>query len=252
MNLSTDPAPHKNTPAGADKSKFLFDLSFDADVMAGARGDATLADPQLTLLTSEVDAMKAEAYAAGVAAGQQEAADSQQAQMNAMLDILGSKLQTLAHNVTQHSAARDEAMANAIKAIAHKLLPAYAAQNGLAEIENIVSQTITGLRDEPRLVIRVAEAHADGCSTRLPALAKSVAWPGQLIIMADATLGPSDCRLEWADGGLERLENSLWAEVDRLLGKYTAYTGANARAAMTAEYKTKPETPAEGGLNVNE
>ncbi len=249
--MSTDPATHKDSPNTPEKGKFLFDLNFDAEVMSGVLGDAAL-DPKLILLTSELDTLKAEAYAAGVAAGKQEAAESQQAQMNALLDVVGGKLQALAQSTMQQHTARDEAMANAIKAIAQKLLPAYAAQNGLSEIEGIISQTIAGLRDEPRLVIRVADAHADTCAARLPALAKSLAWAGQLIIMADSTLGPSDCRLEWADGGLERLENNLWAEIDRLLAKYTTHSSASARTAMVDEYKTKPETPAEGGLNVNQ
>ena len=247
MNLSTDPSPSKAT----EKGKFLFDLSFDSGVSGRLNGLREETDPMLTIPTSALDAAKAEAYAAGVAAGQAEAAASQQVQMNMMLDVLSTKLQALATAATQMHAARDEAIANAIKAIAHKLLPAYATKNGLQEIESIVAKTLADLRDEPRMVVRVSDAHVDECAERLPNLAKSLAFPGQLIILGDPTLGASDCRLEWADGGLERLENNLWAEIDRVLAKYATHT-ATGRAGLMDEYKTKSETPVEGGLNVNE
>lgn len=251
MSLSTNTGPDK----GQGPGKFLFDVSFDGgdDPYAALRNPA---EAKVNMKVSEFEAAKAQAYADGVNAGKAEAASSQQAQLNALMEMLGTRLQSLATDAAASNAARDETMALAIKAVAYKLLPAYAAQNGLTEIENIVTKTLADLRDEPRLVVRVAEMHVDTCAQRLPELAKTRAFPGQLIILADATLGPSDCRLEWADGGLERLENNLWTEIERALAKY-ARPGSNMRAAQVEEYAhtqnpTDHSTAAEGGIDVNQ
>lgn len=240
--MSTDPTP-------ADKTgKFLFERSFDDERRRGN-------DPKAVLSAGELEAIKAQARAEGINEGKNEANENQQAQLNVLLGKLSGDLQNLAQYSDTQQKTRDEALATAIKAIAQKLMPHYVQANGLGEIEGIVTKTLNDLRGEPRLVIRVAEAHVEACSQRLPEIAKQIAFPGQLIILGEPNLTASDCRIEWADGGLERLENNLWTEIEMVLAKYAPHTGVSTRAAKVQEYeqKTTDVTPShEGGINVSE
>ncbi len=45
------------------------------------------------------------------------------------------------------------------------------------------------------------------------------AYEGKVVILGDADLGPSDCRIEWADGGIERDVRALWEEIDHVLAE---------------------------------
>ena len=89
-------------------------------------------------------------------------------------------------------------------AIAKKILPEFAARNGLSEIEGLLTETIREMAREPRLVVRVAEAQFDAIDERVQAIATQLAYAGKMIVLADATVAAGDCRIEWADGGVER------------------------------------------------
>jgi len=268
MNLSTDQS------SGTGKAKFLFGVSFDNEPVEPTHEPAVPhpVEERLSLSVSEFEAAKAQSYADGVSAGKAEASSNQQAQLNGLLSVIGNNLQGIATRNAENEKTRDEAIATAIKAIAYKFLPNMAESAGFNEIEAIVKKVLAELRDEPRLVIRVADMHVDACSSRLPQIAKQMAFPGQLIILGEPALGPADCRIEWADGGMERLENNLWAEIERLLAKY-APNGANEVAQQVNEYakeaalaapstidttvdagpdNTPTESPIEGGSDVNE
>jgi len=91
------------------------------------------------------------------------------------------------------------------------------------------------LHDEPRLVIRVADAMLDPVTTRLTALAEQQGHTAKLVFIADATLAPADCRIEWADGGAERDIARLWGDIDRAVAN-----------ALRSTSPSAPRTPPEG------
>ena len=47
-------------------------------------------------------------------------------------------------------------------------------------------------------------------------------FAGKLILIAEDNLGPSDCRVEWADGGAERLYERLFAQIEMEFAKAIA------------------------------
>ena len=42
------------------------------------------------------------------------------------------------------------------------------------------------------------------------------------MVLADPQLAPGDCRIEWADGGVNRNEAAILATVEEVVGRYTA------------------------------
>jgi len=104
-----------------------------------------------------------------------------------------------------------------VLAIAKKILPDFTAKNGLQEIEALLGDTIRDMAREPRLVVRVHENIFDTVNERVQALATQRAYPGKVIVLADPEVASGDCRVEWADGGVERSTQSTWNKIQETI-----------------------------------
>lgn len=205
----------------------MFTRKFDMDAASlAAEALRNAPTPMTTMPVAEFEGAKAESFAEGVRAGKAEAQQEQLATLLLLVERVGVTIHELAKATTAKQQQTADTVALAVKAITQKALPYYLEQQGFAEIEKLVVDTLQQLKDEPRLVIRVADQHLDACVKHLNAVATKAAFEGKLVILADSNLGPSDCRIEWADGGLERLQNNLWASIDQALshrvGKHRA------------------------------
>lgn len=194
--------------------KFLFDFSFDAPGGGDARqrGVVTPAEPVFTRL--ELDAATAQARDEGHAAGMAEALSQREQQVSDALSAIAERLGTL---LAEKASADRESERNTIeltRAIASKLFPALLRKGALAELEAIVIQCMHDTIGEPRLVLRVPDAIFEATQERIAPLAASNGYPGKVIILVDETLGESDCRVEWADGGAERDIARSWRDID--------------------------------------
>jgi flagellar assembly protein FliH len=104
-----------------------------------------------------------------------------------------------------------------LRAVLQKAVPALCRKHPLAEIETLVADCLRDSLSEPRIVLRVADTAFDAVQRRLAALSASAGYPGKLVLLADAALGPGDCRVEWADGGAERDLPRLLSDIDAAL-----------------------------------
>lgn len=210
--------------------KYVFGTSFDGT--PGASGKRP------TLFTAEeMAAARAEARAEGEKAGRAAATADRETQAAAALVRLAETLESLG---AAQEAAGGRAADNALQlagALTRKVLPRTAERNGLGEIEALLRETLESLLEEPRVVIRVAEQTLDPLRARIDGLARSAAFPGQLVLLGDPALGPGDCRVEWADGGAERDGAALLALIDEALAR------AGLSAAAPAPRPTPAPTP---------
>ncbi len=183
--------------------KFLFENDFahpdEARKRAAIHTDEDLA------------AARAQSFAEGRAAMQaeQEAADEQE--IFTLLTQLSGAVESLC---TQRRSEIDNAATQAGElalTICRKILPTLSAQNAMTEIEGWIVRTITEMQDEPRLVVRVADAKVEDLQTRFERMAG--AFEGSLVLLGDDELAETDCSLLWADGGAERKLDRLWAEL---------------------------------------
>jgi len=178
----------------------MFDHSFD---------DATIVhrspDRKPVLMKQEqIDALKKESHDAGFEAGRAAGKDEQTAQLAALLATVGANIAALTQNLDALNAEQNAQTRQLVLAIARKILPAFAATNGLHEIDALLTSTIREMAREPRLVVRVAESQFDAVDERIQTITAQLAYAGKVIVLGDATVAAGDCRIEWADGGVER------------------------------------------------
>lgn len=194
--------------------KFLFDKNdFDKDLAEGEKPVFT--EEQLIVA-------KMQAQQQGKLEGAKEASQGLAEQANRSLAAIANACEKL---VAAEEAREVQQMVSATKMamrIAHKLLPQFAERYSLNEIERVISKAIEARRDEPRIAITVPAMHLDALRQEIERLAHEKGFAGKVILLADDNMAPSDVRVEWADGGAERLYERLFSQVEAEFAKAIA------------------------------
>lgn len=234
--------------------KFLFDESFDVDA-PHARQHQIQDDylepepepepelppppPPPTFGEADLAAARAEGYAEGEVAGKsagygqgfvagnnagrqdgyenakREIEATVQARIANALEAIGGGVQHLINEQHAAGAVLSDQPVHIALAIVRKLMPELARRGGLAEVEGMVRACLTDLIDEPRLIVRVAEDTVDLVREHLDEVIGSRGFGAKLMVVGDPALAPASCRIEWAEGGLERDTARLLADIER-------------------------------------
>lgn len=227
--------------------KFLFDtIDFD---------EPEVVDNAPTFSEEQVALAREEGYKQGYAKGHSEGHD---VAARAAYDAVEEKLRVLLDGITlslgQLTSGEDRReMEKCIDAarialhIVHKLMPQLAAQHGLPEIERVISSAIDARRDEPRIAITVTTALLEPLRARIDQLARDRGFNGKLIVIADDSMAPSDCRVEWADGGSERIASRLMMQIENEFSR--AIAGMQGALEPTAHHDNETDTEQQDNNN---
>lgn len=192
------------------RKPFMFDQSFD---LSGLKGQ----EEKKAASYGEADLASAReaAYQQGLVDGRAAAAGEANQQQAAMMQRVERLMQRLSDDVWKVYVQQKQAASDVALTIVRKLLPDYVKKHGMQEMTSAIETCITEMIHEPRLVLRVPDAHFDYMSKEVNAMGERLGYAGKIIVLADATLGEFDCRIEWADGGMERNLNLTWSEIER-------------------------------------
>ena len=161
----------------------------------------------------------AEGHAAGrkdgQAAGRKEAEAAITARIAGALQTVANGVQRLISEQEAGNAARADLPVHIALAIVRKLMPELARRGGLFEVEALVRACLTELIDEPRLVVRVAEDVVDPVREHLDEVIAARGFGARLMVVGAPDIAPGGCRIEWAEGGVERDTAALLAAVER-------------------------------------
>jgi flagellar assembly protein FliH len=215
--------------------KFLFDNDFgEAPQSTPAAGNAKAAPapgksaavappPMFTEaeMQGACDIARRKGEEAGVARGRNEAVAAFDKQVAATLSAIAQQTAAIAKGIAAEAQAAGQSVDLAL-AIVRKLHPALVERQGLAEIEAVLGQCLESLKQEPRLVAYVNSARLDALQERLTQLSASNGFEGRVVLIGDDAMGESDCRVEWADGGVEREAGRIWRAIEEALARYIA------------------------------
>jgi flagellar assembly protein FliH len=225
--------------------KFLFDTRFDAppppppspEPEENAEEEME-EEPAPTFSEEEMNAARQEGFDAGREEGIREAAEATERQIAETLAIIGQRMGAVfaAQQKTAEELQADSIAV--IQALAHKVLPEMSAREGTGEIERLAREILDRLRTEPRIVFTVNDGLAERLQEQLPALAAGMGCSGTVEVIADSSVAPGDCRIDWTNGGAERDTARLIAEIDGIIER----NGGPAPSAVAAQADTAEET----------
>ncbi len=222
----------------ARAEKFLFDTAFDAELQKAGRA---VQDPpgRQSFTADDLGEARTEGFAAGRTAGLEEAAQAIEHAAGEALVTIAERLGTMAAQLAETCEGREQQAVETAVLLLGKLFPELARRNALTEVEALIDQCLAQLRQEPHVVIRIADALLDPLRDRLEEITTKAAFDGKVVLLADDAVAPGDVRVEWADGGAERDSQRLWTEIEHVLERNLG----ESRLGPLVPGDALPETP---------
>lgn len=207
-------------PARPAPTRFAFDRDHARPASEG--------DREAEERAQAIAAARAEGFEAGHLAGRQSAGAAAAAQLAASAEKAAGAAAALLAEVDAALARLRAEAAAATLAAARSLAAHLIDREPLGEIEALLEDCLGPLHKAPHLVLRVRADDVEAMRGRFDALAAVHGFTGRLVILGEPDLGPGDCRIEWADGGIVR-------DFGKALGQLEAALQARFPHAMIAE-----------------
>lgn len=188
-----------------DAKKFLFDTHDFSN--AKTHAEATYSEEQLVTA-------KTQSFDQGKTEGLQEARKQQEERIAGLLQKMSELTERLAQAEARREMEKCVGAAKLALQTVHKLMPKFAARYALPEIEQVILQSLEARKDEARIAVTVPTEHLEALKGRMDAAASARGYTGKVILLADDALPPTDCRVEWADGGAERIYERIIAQIE--------------------------------------
>ena len=223
---------HGRIPDMKAAKKFLFETDFAG---AGKLADSviTLAEHALKLADAE-----AAAHQRGYADAQADAGVESGRRMADALERIAAGL-AIANDGLHAIETRLECEAVEVAvAVARKLAPALIAGEPFAEISALASECFRQLIAAPHIAVRVNDELYASAKEKLEDIVRARHFEGRLVVLAEPDIAVGDCRIEWADGGINRDS----AAADAAIGEAVAgYVSARRNFAATHEMLRRSE-----------
>ena len=189
---------------------------FDEDFAGGGE------KPTITMVEHERRSADAESIAhrkgfeAGQAQARTEAADSIARALNQIADSMARINGALTGIET-----RLEIEAVQV-AVAGKLAPELVAREPLAELSALAGDAFRHLVTTPQISVHIGTDIFDAAKEKLEEIARQRGFEGRLSVHPDAAIARGDCRIEWADGGVNRDTATTLTAIEDVVGRYIA------------------------------
>jgi flagellar assembly protein FliH len=238
MDMFEEEEPKNNSRAmpvyDANVKRFMFERDFEAELRPAPpkpqepvpeqptevlQPDAPVHPPSPMFSAEELHAARMAAYADGETTGLQTAMGSIDSKIARALEQIGAQLPSLQHDREQVVHSVSEEAARLAHAMVARMFPELARRYGLTEIQAVIADCIEQAIDQPRIIIRLHPDLAPFISEKAEHMAMMAGYAGRLSVLPETTLGPSDIRLEWGDGGAERLISRAWADISDIVGR---------------------------------
>jgi flagellar assembly protein FliH len=211
-------------------TKFLFDVDF----ARGAERKQTLALADHMLKIAEAE--KA-AHDRGYAAAQADAKVESDRRITTALERVAAAV-AASNSALKAIETRLECEAVEVAvAVGRKLAPALLAHEPFAEIAALASECFRQLVATPHIAVRVNDALYSTTQEKLGDIVRTRGFEGRLVVLAESDIAPGDCRIEWADGGVNRDSAAADAEISKAVTSYLTARRSFAEAKNNEEVR---------------
>ena len=200
----------------AAPAKFLFDVDFSAPDKARA--------PVVTPaeIAEKIANAEAHAYRAGFDAAQREAKAESDRRAALALEEIGVAISAISTRFSAIETRMETEAVDIAVSVARKLCNELIAAEPLAEMMALVQDCFKHLVAIPHIVVRINDQLYDEARVRIEKLAKQSGFPGKLVMLAEPDMAGGDCKIEWADGGVQLERATIEAKINELVGRYMA------------------------------
>ena len=205
--------------------KFLFNYDFDRPPVNDRPEDEDMSDeeaaveaePEIIVPTfseEEVAAARDEGFAAGKEQGIRETLAGAEQTTATALESIMEKINGIFRRQDEANISTVRDAINVAAAITRKMFPHFSKRGAAEEVEQVIQSIMEKVIDEPRLTITVSASLHENISARLGPIVSETGFEGKVVLNAEETLPPGDCRIEWGTGTASRDTEALWREID--------------------------------------
>jgi flagellar assembly protein FliH len=182
---------------------------------------------------AKLKAAEAAAFARGVEQGAREAKAEAEKRSGIMLDRITAAMATLGKQLDAVEAKLETEAVEVAVAVARKLAPELVAREPFAEIAALAVDCFRNLVKCPHVVVRVNDAMHETAREKLDEIVRRCSPDTKLVLLAEPEIALGDCRIEWADGGIDRDTAAMSAAIGEAVTRYinARRSAAGARAA---------------------
>ena len=210
-------------------TKFLFDMDF----AGGADRKPAMSLAEHAQKLAEVEAA---AYRRGYAEAQADAKVESDRRLAGALERIADGIAEADKTLTAVETRLECEAVEVAVAVAKKLAPALIAREPFEEIAALASDCFRQLVTAPHVVVRIQDALYATAREKLEQVVRARGFEGRLVMLAEPEIGAGDCRIEWADGGVNRDSAAAAAAIDAAVAAYLgARRGSAAAVSATAE-----------------
>jgi len=196
-------------------AKFLFDIDF---ATGGER------EPTITLAEHAVKLAEVEtaAHRRGYADAQTDAGVEVNRRIAGALERIAVSLGEANDALRAIEARLEREAVEVAVAVARKLAPALIGREPLAEISALAGDCFRELIASPHIVVRVNDALYPAAREKLDGIARAHGFGGRLVVLGELGVAIGDCRIEWADGGINRDNVAADAAIGEAVARYVS------------------------------
>jgi flagellar assembly protein FliH len=198
----------KSAPA-----KFLFENDF---APGGVPKQLIPLDDHL----AKLEQAEAVAFARGLAQGAQEGKAEAEKRVGAVADRIVNGVTALNQKLAAVEARMETEAVEVAVAVARKLAPQLVAKEPFAEIAALAIDCFRNLVRCPHVVVRVNDALHETAREKLDEIVRRLSPDTRVVVLAEPEIALGDCRIEWADGGIDRNSAAIAAAVDEAVSRY--------------------------------
>ncbi len=134
-----------------------------------------------------------------------------------LLDNINNRLVTILSDVGANNAEQEQNALRFAVALVRKLLPQLEGEVAVREVETFIRENFKNFAKEESLSFRFNPGIIGDIAPKLSRLAEKNDFEGKIAIHKDDSLGLSDCRIEWLNGGVEKNAAHAISQVEDLL-----------------------------------
>lgn len=198
-------------------TKFTFDTVFEENGTVH-EGPSTAVHRSST--DTHIEKMKAAAYEQGMADARAELENRIDDDQESLLKKLLAATTTLISAADEHALTSQQMATDIARKIAMILAPALIKREPIAEIEAVINNCLQHLHREPHIVIRVTDSALEEVRPFVEQMTRECGIEERVLLLSDPSLGPSDCKIEWSEGGVSRSYKEVEEDINLIINNY--------------------------------
>lgn len=198
----------------AAAKKFMFEADF---APGAAEAERAVAPAEHALKLAEAES---KGFGDGFKAAERERVAEAERRTAIAFEQIGDALTRLAQGLAAVESRLEAEAVQVAASVGRKLAPELIGREPFAEIAALATDCFKQLVAAPHIVVRVNDALLAVAKERLAEVAHTRGFEGRLVVIAESDIGLGDCRIEWADGGVDRDFRKIDTAITEIVRRY--------------------------------